>query len=266
MDIADNPTDEYNWEEIGQNASKYFMDLFITPEVIRRQELGELARPLDLRGAQIVFYPDGRKPAIRINEEVKVLAKMKLKSGIEKDYGDPVYANELDGLEEFMLTQEDDPDCGHVTLLKFNGRWLMGFDFLYNKGLAKKIIDIATEFIDAAEFSLSRQSWSAFADNSFSAAELLAKATLLVTWPDPKFRDKTTHESIHSRYNWFAHLNEIDGRHVTAFNKLSRMRYPARYAKETFALQQDEAQMLLDSLKSMLRETSAIARANPTIE
>ncbi len=71
------------------------MYIFITPEVIRRQEAGELLCPLELRGAQIIFYPDGRKLAVRINSEGKVLAKMNLKPGIEKDYGDAVYANEL---------------------------------------------------------------------------------------------------------------------------------------------------------------------------
>jgi hypothetical protein len=110
------------------NASKYFLDIFITPEVIRRQESGELPRPLELRGAQIIFYPDGRRPKVRINSEVKVLAKMNLKPGIENDYGDGVYANELEGLDELMLTEEDDPDCGHVTIPKFNGRWIMAFD------------------------------------------------------------------------------------------------------------------------------------------
>ena len=107
MDTPDKPLKEYNWDEIAQNASKHFMDIFITPEVMQRQDVGELPRPLDLRAAQIIFYPNGKKPTVRINSEVKVLAKMKLKPGIEKDYGDAVYANDLDGLEELMLTNED---------------------------------------------------------------------------------------------------------------------------------------------------------------
>src|SRR6185436_18074524 len=129
MNISEDQPKEYNWEEITRNASKQFMDTFITPEVMRRQESGELPRPLDLRAAQIIFYPDGKKPAIRINSEVKAIGKMKLKPGIEKDYGDAVYENELEGLEELMLTDEDDPDAGHVTILKLNGTWIMAFDF-----------------------------------------------------------------------------------------------------------------------------------------
>jgi HEPN domain-containing protein len=266
MDTSDNHSKEYNWDEIAKNASKHFMDIFITPEVMRRQDAGELPRPLDLRAAQIIFYPDGKKPTVRINSEVKVLAKMKLKPGIEKDYGDAVYANELDGLEELMLTNEDDPDSGHVTMLKFNGSWIMAFDFIYNKALAKKTIKTAKEFIEAAEFSFSHQSWSAFADNLFSAAELLAKATLLAAWSDPEFREKTNHPAIHSRYNRFAHLGNINPVHALTFNKLSKMRYPARYSKEEFSLRQQEGQLLLDNIKSMLQEANRVARVSRTSE
>lgn len=262
MDTSDNQSKEHHWEEIAQNASKHFMDLFITPEVMRRQEAGELPRPLDLRAAQIIFYPDGRMPTVRVNSEVKVLAKMKLKPGIEKDYGDAVYANELEGLEELMLTDEDDPDSGHVTMLKFNGSWIMAFDFVYNKALAKKTIRTAKEFIEAAEYSFSHQNWSAFADNLFSAAELLAKATLLATWSDPEFREKTNHPAIHSRYNRFAHLGNINPVHAFTFNKLSKMRYPARYSKQVFSLKQEEGQLLLDNIKSMLQEANRVARVN----
>lgn len=236
------------------------------PEVVRRQEIGELPKPLDLRAAQIVFYPDGKNPTVRINSEVKAVAKMKLKAGIEKNFGDPVFSNELDGLEELTLSNKDSPDCGHVTLLKLNGTWMMAFDFIYNKALAKKTIETAKEFIEAAEFSFSRHHWSAFADNLFSAAELLAKATLLATWPDPKFREKTTHSAIHSRYNRFAHLGNINPTHADTFNKLSIMRYPARYSKEEFALSENEGQSLIQGIQSMLDETNLIARVNRKIE
>jgi hypothetical protein len=262
MNSSENQPKEYDWEEIARNASNHFMDIFITPEVIRRQENGELPKPLDLRAAQIIFHPNGNKPSVRINSEVKAVAKMKLKPGIEKNYGDSVYANELEGLEELTLTDEDDPDCGHVTLLKLNRTWLMAFDFIYNKGLAKKTIKTANEFIEAAEFSFSRQNWSAFADNLFSAAELLAKATLLATWSDPEFREKTTHPAIHSRYNRFAHLGNIKPLHADTFNKLTKMRYPARYSKEEFSLLESEGQSLIDGIKSMLQETSFIARVD----
>jgi HEPN domain-containing protein len=259
--MSDIQPKEYNWEEIYRNALRQFMDIFVTPEVTRRQETGELPRPLDLRAAQIIFYPDGRKPEVRINSEVKAIGKMKLKAGASKNYGDPVYASELDGLEELTLTNEDDPDCGHATILHLGDNWLLAFDFIYNKGLANKHIETAIEFIDAAEFSFTRKHWSAFADNLFSAAELLAKATLLSGWADHAFREKTTHTAVHSRYNRFAHLGNVDPLHAKIYNKLSQLRYPARYLKNDFSLSEDDAQKLLEGLRSMFQEASILTRA-----
>ena len=46
MDTTNNHSKENHWEEIAQNASKHFTDIFITPEVMRRQEAAELPRPL----------------------------------------------------------------------------------------------------------------------------------------------------------------------------------------------------------------------------
>lgn len=237
------------------------MDIFVTPEVVRRQENGKLPRPFDLRAAQIIFYPDGRKPEVRINSEVKAVGKMKLKPGVSKNYGDLVYTNELEGLENLTLTDEDDPDCGHATILRLGDTWLLAFDFIYNKALAKKHIETAKEFIEAAEFSFSHKHWSAFADNLFSAAELLAKAELLAGWSDPAFREKTTHTAVRSRYNRFAHLGNVDPLHAKTYNKLSELRYPARYLKNEFSLSENEAQALLESLRSMLQETNLLTRA-----
>jgi uncharacterized protein (UPF0332 family) len=261
MNMSDNQMKDYNREEIYRNATQHFMDIFITPEVIRRQEKGELPRPLALHAAQIIFYPDGTKPKVRINSEVKAVGKMKLKAGVTKKYGDLVYTKELEGLEELILTDEDDPDCGHATILRLGDTWYLAFDFIYNKALAKKHIEKAKEFIEAAEFSFSHNHWSAFADNLFSAAELLAKAELLTGWPDPAFQEKTTHTAIQGRYNRFAHLGNVNPLHVETYNKLAQLRYPARYSKNEFAFSENEAQALLEGLRSMLQETILLSRA-----
>ena len=80
------------------------MDLFVTPEVKRQQETGKLNKPLDLRAAQIIFFPDGRKPQVRINSEVRAIAKVKFKSGISKEPGEPIFEHDLEGLGEINLT------------------------------------------------------------------------------------------------------------------------------------------------------------------
>ena len=260
--MAENTTSDHDMSELYQKAMQQIMDIFVTPEVTRRQENGELPRPLDLRAAQIIFYINGRKPEVRINSEVKAVGKVKLKPGVSKNPGDPVYENDLEGVAEITLTENDDPNCGHATLLRLGDMWLLAFDFIYNKALAKKHIDDAKQFIQAAEFLFSQKYWNAFVDNLFSAAELLAKAILLTFWSDPKFQQKATHEAIHSRYNRFAHLGNVDPHHAETFNKLSRLRYPARYSRDYFSLSESEAEELLERIKGMLQETSRMTKAS----
>lgn len=240
-------------EEFGRKVFEQFMDLFVTPEVKRQQKTGELDTPLDLHAAQIIFFPDGRKPQVRINSEVRAFGKIKLKSGISKKAGDPIFEHELEGLGEINLTEEDDPDCGHATLLQIVGRWTIAFDFRYNKALSTKHIETAEQFYDSAEFSFNQNNWSPFIDNLFSATELLAKSTLLLM-PDPKFRKKATHRAIQIRYNRFADIGNVEPIYRETFNKLSGLRDRARYLKDDISISEYEARRLLDIVKNMIED------------
>jgi uncharacterized protein (UPF0332 family) len=233
-----------------------FLQLFILPELKRRKEEGKLEDSLSLRMAQIIFHSDGRKPQVRINSEVKVLAYAKLKSGISKNKGDLIYSTEIEDLSNFHLTDEDDPDCGHATIVKIGDRWIIAFDFRYNKALAKKHIETARQFYDSAAFSFKQKNNASCLDNLFSAAELASKAVLLLI-PDPKFRKKTTHGGIQLRYNRFADLGNVEPKFREALNKLSGLRPRARYHGDVPISEQD-IQSLLEIVKEMI--TDAIKR------
>lgn len=240
-------------DEFAQRVFTQFMDIFITPEVSRRQEEGKLEKPLDLRAAQIIFFPDDRKPQVRINSEVRAIAKAKYKPGITKKVGEPLYEHELEGLEEIKLTDEDDPNCGHATLMRIAGEWVIAFDFRRNKALSKRHIDKAEEFYVSSEFCLGQKKWSPFVDNLFSAAELAAKSILL-SMADPNFRNKASHRAIHSKYNQFARLGNVEPVYRDTFNKLSRLRYPARYLKGPVSITESEARKILDIIKRMIED------------
>jgi hypothetical protein len=132
--------------EFGQKLYSQLMELFVTPAVEERQPKNELPRPLPLQAAQIIFFPDGSKPLVRVNDEVQAVGEVKLKSGVSKNVGDPIYANEIEGLEKIKLTEKDFPDCGHATLMRFNETWSIAFDFRYNKDLSLKHLNTAVEF------------------------------------------------------------------------------------------------------------------------
>lgn len=181
--------EQHERDRVYQTLLNQFLDLFILPELRRRKEAGKLTEPFTLRGAQIIFFADGRKPEIRINSEIKAITSVKLRAGISKEKGDPIRENEVEGLDKIRLTDEEDPDCGHATLVRIGNTWIIAFDFRYNKGLARKHIDTAKQFYDSAEFSFTRKNWASCLDNLLGAAELTAKAELLLI-PDPKFRKK----------------------------------------------------------------------------
>lgn len=243
--------------EFGHRVFEQFLALFFAPEIKRRQETGELDTPFDLRSAQIIFFPDGRKPHVRINSEVKARLEVKLKPGISKKAGEVIFGHEVEGLKEINLTEEDDPDCGHATLIRTgnSNRWEIAFDFRYNKALSKKHIETAKQFYEAAMFSFNQASWAPFIDNLFSAAELSAKSILL-SMSGSEFRKKASHKAIQIRYNRFADLGNVEAIYSATFNKLSGLRDRARYLKGDISVSEDEARGLLDNVGNMIEDAS----------
>jgi len=242
--------------ELYERATKQFLDLFAFPEIKRRQEACTLPDPFELLAVQIIFFADGRSPDVRLNSEVRAHTKMKLRHGVSKNVGDPIFSDELEGLEELTLTDSEDPDCGHATIVRVNDMVFLAFDFVYNKALSAKHIASGDQFLRAAEASLQRHDMSAFVDNLFSAAELYARAILLTVGASPQFREKASHKAIHSRLNRFAALGNIDQSQASAFNTLSRLRGPARYLKAEFSLSDAETDGLVAAVKEMASSAS----------
>jgi len=90
--------------------------------------------PADFRvyAAQIMSFTDGRDNEIRLNEEVKAIliaiASRTLKPNEQFNLEDGI--SEIKNIE---LPEDDDPNAGHLTILKFKGKWTLVFDFRYNK-------------------------------------------------------------------------------------------------------------------------------------
>lgn len=226
------------------------MDLWVTPEVKRRQEQGLIPKPLNLRQAQVIFFPDGRPPQIRLNDEVRVVPKVKLKKGVSKNVGDDVYYHEVEHFDFLELPQTEDQNCGHITVNSIGGDWHISFDARYNKQIAQSHLQKANEFFACAVFSKGKGHWCSFVDTLFSASELAAKAILITS--DLKLARSKGHGSIHSKLNQSARLGNIASAQREAFNKLSGLRAPARYANGPFTLSEYEASGLLDSISQMI--------------
>ncbi len=242
--------------KVGSRVLEQFLNLFVTPEIKRRQEAGELEKPLDLRSAQIIFSPYDNKPQVRINSEVRGIGQFKLKPGVRKKKGETIFENEVDGLGIINLTEEDDPDCAHATLVKIGNTWAIAFDFRYNKGLSETHIEAARQFYESAEIALNKEHWAPFIDNLFSASELLARSILL-SIPDPKFRNKASHKAIQMKYNRFSDLGNVKTEYCETFNKLSGLRDRARYLKGDVSITEAEGHELLDTIKNMIDDAKS---------
>ena len=210
-----------------ENVFRNAFELWITPEVKRRQLEGNLPKPVSLLAAQVVFAPEG-KPLVRLNNEVRGRARVKLRDGIEE--GDPVYGADVEDYEGFDLLSEE-ADFGHMTLIRHRQHWVMMFDFSVYKGHASALVARAEEFFSAAQSSLERGHVGAYVDNLFSCSELLARARLLNAHMLEK--DWKTHDPIHSRINDWRRLGNVDGEFVDLLNDLRNARPTARYSPDT---------------------------------
>ncbi len=236
-------------KEAQQRTFSEVMGLFVLPEVTRRKEAGALPEKFRLNAAQILFYSDGRRPAVRLNEEVKIIATVKFKNISKKQKGEAVFWNEIDKVENLRLMDEEEKEYGHVSMLRLNGNWLGAFDFRYNKGLAREHFKVAKEFYRAAKNAHKNRWLAPFVDNLFSCIELLAKSELLLL---SEVKKKTTHAAIQIKYNRFINYGNEKSNFKAALNKLSALRHSARYLSSSFSLLDSEAREHLNTAKEML--------------
>jgi hypothetical protein len=77
--------------------------------------------------AQVFLCQNKIRAEIRLNDEVKAEIVAVFKPGIKKGYGKPVFesvrelARQQDKISKIRLTNEDDPNSAHITMLYFKG-------------------------------------------------------------------------------------------------------------------------------------------------
>jgi hypothetical protein len=238
------------------NVFDQLMAIYVQPEIVRRQAIGELPRPLALRAAQIICFADERPNVVRLNDEVQAVAKVKLRTGVSKGLGEPIFHDEIEGYETIVLPETEDPDCGHATMLLFRDEWFVVFDFRYNRGKSQVYLDRAHEFLLLAESARLRNAWASMVYVLFSAAELAARAELLVVGDKAVGRAKT-HKATTSRFNQWARMGNVAVAHKDALNRLAALRPDAGYSARPFQLGADEADSLIDAVHDLIGWTAS---------
>lgn len=239
-----------------QNLLNNLMETWIVPSIEDRLEKGELERPVVLKMAQIVFKPDGGRPLVRINDEVRGRAIVKIPDDADRivEAGDSVTWKHLEGIQGFELSEEE-MNYGHATLILVSDKWFISFNFIYNKTLSRRHLEAAKEFLEAARESHRKGHFSACIDNLHSASELAAKAYLM-GHADKKLMESKSHDVIHQKINFERKLGNVNETHVETINKLKNLRAPARYLKGDLKVEGDDIEMMLDEVSAFISDVS----------
>ena len=236
-----------NSKEFSDNLVKNFRQLFFTPEIEKGKRAKTIDSNFELITGQVIFFPNGNQPLVRLNNEVQANAKLK---NIENDKGE-----KREIIEKITLNEKEFENCGHATFIFTNDQLIhCSFDFLRNKGIVKNHLDSAKEFYKTAEFASKENLLNAFIDNAFSSMELLAKSELLLE-PMSGLENKANHNRIKSQYNKRAKglLDKSEKNKRTVLNQLSELRNKARYLKGNGDLTFEKEEIMKTILKTIKR-------------
>lgn len=220
---------------------KQIMDVWVIPEIEERKDNKRLSGGFVLKKAQIIMQPTG-KVKIRLNNEVKAIAYCKKDKKFNKKKGELVSENDLESIENIVLTEKD-PNCGHITILSFKNMWIISFDFIYNKKRVKEHIKAAKDFFESAKENNSEKRFRPFFEDSFACAELLAKAILLQR-PDKEIIYGKNHGSRIKKLDDWAKLGNIDAKYSKTFKRLKNLRPSARYLCSTEFLKENPNEII----------------------
>jgi len=246
-----------NNQEIARRLLEQAFELWVGPEIERRQAAGLLPDGFVPFAAQIIMNVDA-STAVRLNEELSGRLRVKTISAIDK--GDIVRFNDILEIESMELSARD-PNAAHITLISHRDRWWIGFDFHYNAARTADVLDVALEFLETAQEALRAGRLRAFADTFFSALELLAK-TWLLRFPYRGYLEYlggVHHGTVKNEFNEMSEKTKhVDDEYLTVFNRFNKIRDKARYSIAPIPITTDSAERDLGialSFLAHLRET-----------
>lgn len=253
-------------EEGGENFFNHVMSLWVAPEIKRRKENGTLSDNFAIDKIQVLISPEKKPVIVRLNDEIKAQLVCKFRPSIHKQViGEPVYWKDIDDILDIKLTEHDDPDAAHITMVLFREGWKIKFDLRNNKRRAKELYDSAREFLNSAKKALDDASMRVFSDNLFSTVELFVTSQLFVM-SEYEYVRKPTHAWTQKKYNEFINIGNYKEEYKNIFNKLSGLRSGARYHKQPFKLNLDDAKGMLKVAEDLGEYTKKVILIRHTIE
>lgn len=250
MDITDVDEADSVEDDLEAKFFKNLMDIFVWPEVARRQAAGQLPTPFGLERFQILMWADeGRKSQVLLNEEVEIVAHVKLTTpdSIAADGSVPLAAIERVN----RISPVNEPNAAHATFFQLNGSYHLVCDFTYNRARATDRLVRAEEFFAGAQSEIDAGRLSTCVELLWSCAELAAIAILL-TVPDPDMLTKKGQNHKARREKFEAHGKLNFPAHATLVKTAEAHRAPARYLEGEVP---DEAELrgLLEDARGLIQ-------------
>lgn len=149
-------------EEAQARTFEQAMELWVYPEIERRRGLGLVEGVFELASAQVIMR-EGEPIEVRLNEEVTAVARMKPSTDVRA--GEAVNFADVQSVREILLTDAD-ADAAHLTVINLGGGWTLAFDFRYNATKARRVTEMAAEFLSSAAAALRAGYMRAAADAS----------------------------------------------------------------------------------------------------
>jgi hypothetical protein len=223
----------------------------VLPELARR---GIAAAPEEYVERVQVLHGINGTVTVRLNDETKIAMLFRYE-GPPIDRSAFAYAPERVGLVQAVELTDDDPVAAHEVAIRGATGWWVSFDFRYYRKKIADCVRTATEFAYAARAALEADCMRAFAENLFVAAEQLAWAQMLLVARPEIFKSRS-HKHIVSRFQQWAKMGNADPLFAKLLDRFAKLRNPARYRSEEFALGESEARQAMQYVDAVIRGMS----------
>jgi uncharacterized protein (UPF0332 family) len=232
--------------------------MFFDPEIRRRKTSGTWKDDETVVAAQVLFFPDGKLPLVRLNAEVA--AEVKVKKGLPLD--DPDFHPASDEVEYIRLREDEYKDCGHATMILLRDGYQLSFDFIYNKTTAGRYLPTAKEYLEMTTLAIDHQHLIAAMDTAYTAMELLATASLLLE-ANERMKTNKKHNGVVSAFHVSKRNSSdpTDQRQKEILQRLFDVRNKAKYGQQAVALPVDELKMMLQEMENLYGSLSSRIKA-----
>ncbi|MGD1838338.1 MAG: hypothetical protein ACPKPY_09830 [Nitrososphaeraceae archaeon] len=217
----DNCNSDNNYEKLDNIYN--ILDNVIYPEIMKRIEGGILRSDFRLQNAQLIMFFDESKNKILLNDEVKMIADLDTKKKKKFKAGELIDFKDIERINGLYPSDDNNPDAAHVMMLKFNGKWFIAHDLIYNLGTSSEIFNKAKFYFEKSKKN-TESNFVEFINNIYLALELLIKSLFLLRYIYKEFSlDQDIHKTI-EQFRKYSDLGNIEKKYFDLFEMVIDIR------------------------------------------